>query len=346
MRKISIIILFFLLFTRLTTAENISNTQTNLPEIEITGFMDFISSYNNASVDRTNIALGQAEVDLAKELSASKSIEVAIAYNDDESKFELGAAILDIHFSNFDGDSHLRDSRMVHTSLIIGQFDVPFGIDYNSYASVDRKLITAPRVVNLTHEGWNDLGFNLTIEGQRGNLSLFVVNGFESSAEISSQVINLATSLMEEQIEEVNTTPSNAFGGRIGFNLFKNLEIGSSAALGLNADNKDEMVLLGTDLQLHINNFLVKGEYIHHSVNRSIQRENNQGYYIQSLYNFESFYLTSRYGSFQPDGIEWVGQLSIGGGIPISHGTEIRIESLIHESSANNKTMLQFVTEF
>ena len=344
-KKLSTLLLILLLTTINITAEE-NSVEPVFSDIEITGFMDFISSYHNTIADETNISLGQAEIDLTKDIGSNKSIELAIAYNNDESKFELGAAILDIHLSNSVGERHNRKSSYIHSSLIVGQFDVPFGIDYQSYASVDRKLISAPRVVDLTHEGWNDVGLNLTMENSYGNLSVFVVNGFESSAEITSQVINIATGLPEDQIDEVDTTPSNAFGGRLGMNLFSGLEVGSSLALGLNADNKDEMMIIGADVQYNMSNLLIKGEYIQHSVNRSVQEENHKGYYLQSLYNFDSFFLTSRYGSFKPDGVEWVGQLSIGGGIPISDGVEIRVESLIHESSANNITMLQFVSEF
>ena len=76
-------------------------------------------------------------------------MRVAIAYNDDESKFELGAAILDLHLFSSNGDNHLKGLQITHSSLQVGLFDVPFGIDYKSYASVDRKLISAPRVVEL-----------------------------------------------------------------------------------------------------------------------------------------------------------------------------------------------------
>ena len=332
-KAILIILICFLLFTALVVAGNDEAQEPISNEIEITGFMDFISAYSNSQADKTNLNLGQAELDLTKVLSNSKSVALAIAYNAEESKFELGMATLDLQVSNY-------------TTFSIGQFDVPFGVDYKTYASVDRKLITAPRVVEFTHEGWNDIGAQIYVENKSGNFSAYIVNGFESSAEISEQVFNIATSLFEEQIIEVNTTPSNAIGGRLGINLLSQLEIGSSIALGLNADNKDEMLLTGFDIQLQYQNLSLKGEYISHSLNRSINKEENHGYYLQSLYDFQKFYITSRYGSFQPDGVEWIGQLSIGGGIPLLEGSELRFESILHESSENNRTMIQFVAEF
>ena len=323
----------------------LGNDLVTTNEIEISGFMDVINSYQNSNNDVSQFSLGQAEIDLYKDISPKSSVDVGIAYNNDDAKFELGTALLNLHL--FGGESKNSGSIVYDKSYLhVGLFDVPFGIDYNSYASIDRKLISTPRVVELTHGGWNDLGAMLSVHANLGNLTVYAVNGFESSAEITTQIYNLALATYEDSTYEVNTTPAAAFGGRIGLNLFSNLEIGSSGAVGLNESEEDEMILLGADIQFAYQNFSLKGEYINHSVNRSVNKEDNKGYYIQAIQQFERFYLTSRYGSFQPENVEWVGQMSVGAGMVVTENVEFRVESLIHETSANNKTMVQLVAGF
>ncbi len=316
------------------------------PGLDISGFFDVVNSYDQSPQDNTNFGLGQAEVDLAHELANNVAVEIAIAYNADDALFELGAALIDIHISGSDNNksSHINSNLINHTSLIVGQFDVPFGVDFLSYPSIDRKLVTTSRVVDLTHGGWNDFGVQFMIDSRYGNFVTFLVNGFESSTEVIDDVASLATGV--DVYEEINTTPSNAFGFRAGFKQLSNLEIGTSVATGLNKSDKSEMVLWGADLQYDLGYLLFKGEYITHSLNRSVAKEENSGFYFQSIGYINKFFVTGRYGSFKPDGLESIGQFSLGGGYEIIDGVEVRMETLINENSDLNQTMLQMVTEF
>jgi len=315
-----------------------------LPGLEISGFFDVINTYQSSADDNTEFGLNQAEIDLGSSITDQVNVEVAVAYNPDDAVFELGAAIIDIHLFGGDGE-HVRPRFGIdHSSIIVGQFDVPFGIDYAVYASPDRKLVTAPRVVDITHGGWNDLGVQFALEATHGNLVVFGVNGFESSAEVLDEVETLATGV--DVFEEVNTTPANAFGSRLGIAPVEGLEFGSSFAFGVNESDKNEMYLVGGDLQASILNFEFKGEYIFHSLNRTIAKEENQGYYVQTTYSFDRAFVTSRYGSFKPDGAEWIGQMSIGAGYAIADGVELRFETLINENSDDNQNFLQLVAGF
>lgn len=316
-----------------------------VPGLEITGFMDVVGTQQSSADDKVNYGLGQAEVDLTSDLSELASIEVAIAYNPDDAFFELGAAVIDIHPFAGSSTGHVRQEHGIdHTYLLAGMFDVPFGIDYEVYASSDRKLITAPEVVDLTHGQWNDIGFQVGLDLSYGNLVVFAVNGFESSAEVIDVAQSLATGTTV--MEEIDTSPAQAFGGRIGFTLVNGLEFGGSFSTGINTDNQNEMTLIGADLQYGLSNFEIKGEYIHHAVNRSIAEEKNQGYYIQGLYDFGTVFAVSRYGSFKPYQAEWIGEFSIGVGYEVTSGVELRWETLVNENSENNANMIQMVTGF
>ena len=306
-------------------------------ELEITGFVDVVGTLQSSEDDKLNYSLGQAELDLGKALSERAGIAMAIAYNADDGLFELGAFELGINL-------HSSETGIQSLDITVGQFDVPFGIDFHEYASIDNKLVSGPQVCHYTHEGWNDVGFQIGFESSLANMVSFFVNGFESSAEVIDVAQTLATGSIV--MEEIDTSPAQAFGTRVGFTPINHLELGGSFATGLNADNENEMLLIGADLQFGISSFEFKGEYIHHSVNRSIAEEKNQGYYVQSLYNFGPAYAVSRYGSFKPFEAEWVSQFSIGAGYGLMEGIELRWETLINENSDHNANMIQIVAGF
>ena len=150
-----------------------------------------------------------------------------------------------------------------------------------------------------------------------------------------------------EVLEEIDTSPANALGTRLGIAPFAWFEIGTSFATGWNAAGKNEMSLLGMDLQFALAGFELKGEYIAHAVNRSIAEENNRGYYAHLTYEFtHRAYVTGRYGSFKAEYHEWHGEGSIGAGYSINDGLQLRWESVINETSSDNTNILQLVAGF
>lgn len=306
--------------------------------LEISGFVDVSGNFQKSLEDESDFAIGQAEVDLEGEISPRTAVALAVAYNSEEAKFELGAAEICINLFS-------AEQGMVNNiDITSGQFDVPFGIDYHYYPSIDRKLITAPEVVELTHGAWNDVGFRLDVNGQYGNFVLYGVNGFESSFEVitAAQSLELGVAVGEE----VDTSPAYACGGRLGLTPVPNLEIGTSMAIGFNKSDKDEMTLSGADFQYTFRGFELKGEYIVHSLNRSIEESKNKGYYCQGLYSFERFFITSRYDSFKPDGAEWYRSVSIGAGYTIAEQVEMRVQTVFSDESDDNSSIVQLVAGF
>lgn len=312
--------------------------------LEISGFLDVISTYQRKVADNSEFGLGQAEVDLANELSDNITAEIAIAYNNETGNFELGAALIDIHLFG-GGEKHTRGFAIDHSFIVAGQFDVPFGIDYYVYPSIDRKLVTSPMAVDLTHGGWNDFGLQFGLNATHGNLIVYAINGFEASAEVLDEVETLSTGI--DTYETIDTSPANAFGTRLGIAPFSGLEFGSSFATGYNESGKSEMLLWGADFQYSISALELKGEFIYHSLNRSIAEENNRGYYVQTSYDIlEQVFVTARYGSFKPDGAQWYGQFSLGAGYTLSGDVGLRFETLISENSSDNLNIMQLVAGF
>lgn len=313
------------------------------PELEISGFFDVLGSYSRAQENRAEFQLGQAEVDLESELSDRSAVSVAVAYNPDAEAFELGAAELALRIRK------PRENSALALDLVAGQFDVPFGIDYQFYASADRRLITAPWFYEATGDGWrgwNDVGVRLEGAGERFNFAAYWVNGFEASATITERVLNLSTGLLEDVETEINTTPRDAFGAHAGYSPLEGLEVGASLALGMNASGKEEMLLRGIDAQYSYQQWSFKGEYASHSVNRSVSRDDHNGYYLQGLYQFSSLYAVARYSSFTPHGAGRTERISLGAGTEVAPNVEFRVENVIAEGSFEDMTLLQLVSTF
>ncbi len=313
-------------------------------ELEISGFFDVVGNYQTSTDDKTSFGLGQAELDIAKKLSENISIMTAIAYNSDDGVFELGAAIIDIHLFGGEGERQNSMFCVKHSGIVVGQFDVPFGIDYNVYASIDRKLVSPPLVCGHTHEGWNDFGIQFNINWQYFNYVAYAVNGIKSSYEVNetNQILTPSLSIGDEVI----TTPANTFGTRIGLTPILDLEVGGSVAIGLNQSNESEMLMFGGDLQLAFADFSFKGEYIQHFHNRTIEEETSKGYYFQALYNINQIFLTGRFGAFQQDDADWIDRYTFGAGYQIANAVELRLETTINKDSDNNTNTLQLVGGF
>lgn len=328
--------------------------------LEISGFFDAYGHVTHAATDHTHWGLGQAEIDFKSTVTDKVGVAVAVVYNNHDGDFELGSATAD--FKLYEADAGFIRS----VALSAGQFDVPFGIDYEIYASPDRHLVTLPRVVDITHLGWNDFGLSMSIDTRLGNWIGYVVNGFQSSAEVLDD-------LTASEPDTVDTSPANAFGTRFGITPIPSLDLqlGSSWALGLNQSGYIEMWLGGADFRLSTAHVELRGEYIYHSLNRSIQPASNKGFYIQGLYKLSGrAFLVSRYGSFKTGGTrwtaqvssgipgrmpyeafagngpQWVGQLSLGAGYKLTEGVQLRLESVLSENTGENQEILQVVASF
>ena len=312
--------------------------ESSLSGVELSGFFDATAHYQQSADDQADFGLGQAEIDLESQVSRTASAFVAIAYDNDDRNFGLSRA--EINLSLYNNQSGSISS----VNLVAGQFYVPFGIDYNVYNSKDRKLISAPLVVEATHHLWTDQGIQFQAEHKYGNFVGYAVNGFKSSAQVIDEVTTLVTGTLA--YDEIDTSPSSAYGARLGLTPTENLEIGGSYAFGVNASNKQEMYLFGADLQFTHNSISIKGEYISHAVNRTINEEINDGYYAQVSYSKDRWTVTNRYGSIRPDQGEWFYRNTAGVGYQVTDGVEARVESSFHDDTDKNATTLQMVVGF
>lgn len=291
----------------------------NSPEISGFGDIQYIGGEDR-------FAFGQVEVDLETFLDERIHLEAAIAL--EEENFTTGTFIVDFHLFGSEG-SHFRQAAGIdHSGIIVGQFDVPFGVDWLVYPSVDRKLISEPVAVANTHDFWNDFGVQGYLENGHYNVVTYAVNGFGYTAGDAEVDMNLA------------------LGGRVGFSLFPQLEVGASCAGFFDRDYELDMALIGAHLQFSHGRFSAKGEFLIHPQELAGNGDvTHTGFYAQGLRDFGDFYLVSRYGQFRPDQEKNHTRLSAGGGWIIEDGCELPLEQQIN-SDGKDLTLLQLAVGF
>lgn len=290
----------FILVLALVTLANAQDTTSMVPSeprpteiainesttLQIVGFGDLLATFQDENNGST-FDIGQAEVDLESEMTDGISIALAIAY--DEGAFAIGAFTVD--YTAWSRGDEATSSSLGINSVTVGggQYDVPFGIDWHVYPSIDRKLVSSPLVVENTHDSWNDYGGYVSVEGTWGNVTTFIANGFCHEGVYPTG-------------EELATHNDLAIGGRLGIAPHETVEVGGSVASISGQDGSHDMLLTGVDIQLAIASFELKGEYIAHKFESSDSNDfTNDGYYVQGLYGIGEWYLVGRYGEFRPD---------------------------------------------
>ncbi len=305
--------------------------------LEISGFGDVYSESRQDGESGDNFALGQVEVDFETNIDEKIVIGAAIAFDVESETFGLGAFTVDFHLWDSDGGHFQPVQGIDHSGVIAGQFDVPFGIDWYVYPSIDRKLVTVPLVVENTHDGWNDYGLIGYMDNRYFNTVLYGANGFgyESGVDLNGDPI------------EINMNFST--GARVGMTPHEYFEIGGSYAGFFNEENKIDMSLLGADLQFNYQGFSAKGEYIAHGIGlEGDSSVTNTGFYGQGMYDFGKYYAVARYGVFSPDedGVDDINRTSIGVGWVPTDAFQLRYEYQANSEDADDVSYFQLAVGF
>ncbi|MBN2010801.1 hypothetical protein JW960_15750 [candidate division KSB1 bacterium] len=302
---------------------------TTASGLEFSGFGDVVNNVRDGMQGEP----GQIEIDLATDVADNVTVETAIAY--DEGAFGLGVFM--VEFNVFDAESHGASIAGLNTiGVTIGQFDVPFGIDYQVYASVDRKLISGPLVIENIHDYWNDVGIQVYAENSWMNGVAFITNGFGYDSE-------------DESGEPIEIPMKSAVGGRFGYKPIEFIEVGSSYANLFDENHKTDMFLAGADLQLKVGKFSLKSEYIFKKWGLATNATLNcNGFYAQGMLDFGRYFFVSRYDAFKPDVAEDsnITRMCLGAGLALMVGVELRHEFQINNEGNPNAALLQLVVGF
>ncbi|MBN2716211.1 MAG: hypothetical protein JXX14_10180 [Deltaproteobacteria bacterium] len=303
----------------------------SLLPVEIFAFGDFMYVIQEDGPD--DFAIGQLELDLTQDLITYVTITAAIAYDSEAESIGVGAFTVDGRLLGAD-ESHLLQSKKIESlGVILGQFDVPFGIDYMEYASIDRRLVTGPIAVDATHDGWNDLGAQMYLIMPRFNAVLYGVNGFGYET-VEENVAG------DELVFEHPT--SLAMGARLGVLPLEPLEIGGSLATFFNADAEIAQLLAGVDAALSVLDLTVKGEYIYQTQGLEADSDvSTHAMYGVALYDFQPVFVTARYSMVWPDMMPNEKQLSLGFGVQIFENGEVRFEYSTNLETGGSTAFIQ-----
>jgi hypothetical protein len=238
-------------------------------QVNLTGFSDIVYSHELRSNSSGGFLLNQFELDISHDYTPHLSFGTAIAW--DPEKETLGLAMAYVHYNIMKGKGkHPRKTEEYsHTGFVFGKFDVPFGIDYLSYASPDRPVVNQPLPVQQTMGGWNDIGVNFHIVRRILKLDVWIVNGYYDL--------------------------SNNFGVNLRARLTRDIELGVSVSSDVKKFSESDDWLAGIHLIAKHDIFDLRAEVIRSKgvyMNSPDSIDNfgdHGGFYIQLVTDFEKF---------------------------------------------------------
>lgn len=145
--------------------------------LNVSAFGDWQSSYGDDG--RQQFGLGALELDLEAELGSD--LQAAMAVVHDPSGDALAVAFLDYH--SFGGRIAPRGRLWVEKGFHVqlGRFDVPFGNDWQFFASTDSLSISRPLSTDLVMDGgYNDEGVRVLGNNGSANFNAYYLRGFNN----------------------------------------------------------------------------------------------------------------------------------------------------------------------
>gem|GEM_PF-1437629 len=163
-------------------------------QTEITGFFDIIHTYQLAQGQTDGFKINQFEIDISKAYKGNLSFGAAIAYNNLHGNIGLSMVYLHYNLLSKEIKHPRRSEEQEHAGIVIGKFDVPIGLDYLSFASPDRPVVSQPLIIEQTIAGWNDVGVNLHLNKKYYRINFSTVNGFNNGVNLVGDLVFKITS--------------------------------------------------------------------------------------------------------------------------------------------------------
>lgn len=342
---VTITLLGILIMTpvRIGQAQHLEN-----PNLHISGHLDVIAVEGNVAVGNNDFRIGQFALNLSTVVNDRMTAAAEVAYASSDRAAVLDEAWLDWNLFRDNGAPRNDPIGFTEVGLLIGQFDVPFGIDWRVYRSVDRLTVSVPMVVARTHRAWNDLGVQFHTTTTWSNLAVFGVNGFGSSPALRlEEQAEIAPRLVAEAGEVTSDlVPSEAYGARFGIHMSENVEFGTSFAAGYLANNDQQSRLVGFDATISYDAVQLKGEFISRRQNLAGSRQTDLGLYTQGAWFIDRYFGVLRAELFREDGgqSEYIG--SAGAGWLVNHNAQLRAEYRMAEGASNDAVYLQTAIAF
>ncbi|WP_291270857.1 hypothetical protein [Geothrix sp.] len=215
-----------------------------LSGLKLSAFGDVLAAPDDRG--RRKLDWGTFELDFAGEFHDMVDAAAAVVTTREATK--LPVAFLDFH--PFGGTIAPRGRLWVEKGFHIqaGRFDVPFGNDWQFFASKDSVSISRPLTTDgIMEGGYNDIGLRVLGNDGTTNFNAFVLRGFGDG--------RLA-------------------GGRLGFTPFgnpfslrtvrdpKSLEFGVSCLYDTGADRRKQETAWAADAEGRVGPWYLRGEYL------------------------------------------------------------------------------------
>ena len=315
--------------------------------IEVSGHFDIQAVQGNVSVANNRFQLGQLGLDLKSDLGNRITTTVEVAYASETKNVALNQAFVDWNIARKDPARRDNPLGIVRTGFIVGQFDLPFGIDWRTYRSFDRDLVSLPAALVYTHRGWNDAGIQYYGETNWGNWSIFAVNGFGTSPALRIPVReSLPPLAASTDASNSGLLPTEAFGGRTGIQMSRHVEFGTSYGAGFNSDHDQQSRMYGFDATVNYDALELRGEYISRRVVEATGPSTTLGYYVAGTYSLGRPFAAIRIDAYKLNLDPTRFEGSLGAGYAVNKYAQLRAEYQIVEGRANDMMYLQSVVAF
>ncbi len=307
---------------------------------ELTGFFDVINTQNLTENKYSQFQINQFELDISYAHQSRFSLGTAIAYNNETQNMELAMAFAHYNFINEEGIHPRREETTNHAGIMIGKFDMHFGLDYLSFASPDRPIVSSPLVYEKTIGGWNDTGVDFHLKHKNLSFHAWAVNGFCKGVSL---------------------------GGNLGYTFLPFFKVGVSHSTDFIKFTETKASITGLDILIETDFFEIKSEYIFtKGVYGGEQdtlgtEEMHSGLYVQVLTQLEKFislpmFFTLRYGQWNSEadrdinGVDdFENRFTVGLGYQFHESVSARLELLtnkIENQKRFHQGTLQLVVAF
>lgn len=216
-------------------------------KLKISGVFDVnVSNFQN----KPNIFdIGNFELYLEHNYKNHFQVAAALVFNNRGA--ELGVGFIDYHIfgGSISPRGRLFAEKGVH--IQVGKFDIPFGNDWQYYASSSRITVTPPMTTeDLMEGGYNDVGMRLLGNFVWINFTAYVLRG----------------------IDAAYSWGGNSIGARVGFTPFSNpyslksksrqiLEFGVSYIQDFDKGGRTAEMLVAADIEGKVGPVIMRSEY-------------------------------------------------------------------------------------
>lgn len=265
--------------------------------LEITGFFDF--TLQSQDERDSPFEYGAFELDMEYAYNEHYAVSTALVWEDGSA--DVAAGVIDYHLfkDSVPVRGRIFDEPGFHVQ--VGRFDLPYGVDYQYFASVDRPNVSAPITTErIQLGGYNSDGIRLYGTEGLFDYTLYAVNSLYGD-------------------------DGSAVGGRMAFFPSRNpyqlhrfgsprfAELGCSFLWDMDKDYDARNGVYGIDFTLNYNRFLLVTEWMNRDSYEEVQsgagdnlgEQNESGFQVTLVTELEDIvkqpvYFFSRYDRWNP----------------------------------------------